>query len=142
MAEKIIVVKEKRRGCGCGTFIGLAVLAFFAFVWYEGNRPSSAPSAPEDPNVRSFDLPEFVELRFEKILKSQLNDPSSYEALSTRYAPTKKGRVYYHEFTAKNGFGGRMRSCCALLFSTNKAEAAWTYVAPDQMNELAEMLKE
>ncbi|MBS1775335.1 MAG: hypothetical protein JSS64_03540 [Bacteroidetes bacterium] len=45
-------------------------------------------------------------------IKQNLNDPNSFEHLETKFIDRKDTIAVVTEFTAKNAFGGRVRSTC------------------------------
>jgi hypothetical protein len=145
MADKVIVV-EKRRGCGCGSLLLIVALAFVAFFVYvvKDSQAPSTPSAPVDPNSpRTYpeDLgvagTSLVEIQFKKALRGWLRDPDSYKPNGgPRVADHPKGRAYFQDFTAKNGFGGPSRQVAGLVYATNRAETAWTFYSPDEVSDL------
>jgi len=45
-------------------------------------------------------------------IKSQLNDPDSYKNIATKFKDEGDSILVRTEFTAKNGFGGRLRYLC------------------------------
>lgn len=51
-------------------------------------------------------------------IKGNLNDPNSFEHLETRFIDKKDSIGVITEFTAKNAFGGRVRSTCVAQIDT------------------------
>lgn len=117
----------------------LKILIFIVFVWgFVANVPESkttetsesltqitavestatvtvVPTATPAPSKK-----ELIEKQFSvwdgshneltKMIKDSLNDPDSYEHLNTNYWDFEDHIVVKTEFTAKNGFGGRVRN--------------------------------
>lgn len=52
----------------------------------------------------------------EKLIKENLNDPDSYEHLKTNYWDMDSLIVVRTEYTAKNGFGGRVQGAVKARF--------------------------
>lgn len=114
--------------------------------WLQSKRlplPQASPSAQKlsnaDPTPRSFPdtVPGAVELQFKKCLRDYLRDPDSYRPHGApRFSDHPKGRAYFQDFTATNGFGGPARQFAGLLYSTNNNETAWTFYDPTQVEDL------
>ena len=76
----------------------------------EALRPTSTPKPPDV--TRCFSAWDGHHRKFTDLVKTNLNDPGSLEAIETKYStsPNAEGLHYvYMDFTAKNLFGGRVR---------------------------------
>lgn len=147
MADKVIVVKERRRGsCGCI----LCVLLSAGVVWliYSCHqdmertaaqiRAQEAALTPEQRAARAIEKPldDIIPLKFANALKPYLRNPDSYKPGSVRYHDHPRGYVYFHDYNAQNGFGGYAREVCGLLCETNTGQRVWTFYTHDQVDVL------
>ena len=140
MADKIIVVKEKRRGCGCSSAALLIFLFVGAMVFYFVNEyndldkevpRSQRVETPRDPT----EPPSMAELNMmiSKVVRKEFNDPGSYSAIDTRIARHPDGYLYIHEFRARNPFNALVKSEFGLLYKTNTS--SWVYCDHTQLPE-------
>lgn len=151
MSDRIIVVRERRRGFGC--LSSLVIVAAAGWLFYTliadviadaPERQRAARDAAERAAERAADpaiprpfpdsIPGTIEMQFRRTLRDRLLDPDSYRPHGApRAMPHPLGRLYIQDYTALNALGGPAREMSGLLFATNKAHAAWTYLAPDQL---------
>lgn len=138
MADKIIVVKEKKRGCGCAAlliflFVG-AMIFYFVNEYHELDKEvprSQRVETPRDPT----EPPSKAELdmMISKIVRKELNDPDSYSAIGTRVARHPNGYLFIHEFRARNQFNALVKNELGLLYETNTS--SWVYCDYSQLSE-------
>lgn len=147
MSDRIIVVRERRRGFGCLSSLVIVAAAGWLFYTLIADVIADAPEreraardaaeAAADPAIpRPFpdSIPGTIEMQFRRTLRDYLLDPDSYRPHGApRAIPHPLGRLYIQDYTALNALGGPAREMSGLLFATNKAHAAWTYLAPDQL---------
>ena len=110
---------DQKGGLGC---LGLIVLFLVLLIATpdSSEKTSGLPELKE--NVSAEELEEKIKgfhclsswdgnhSGLERLVRQELNDPSSLEVLVTRIAPVEEGKhQIIMEFTAKNVFGGRVR---------------------------------
>lgn len=66
----------------------------------------------------------------EALIRDQLNDPGSMETIETRISPVdaRGDHAILLEFTAKNAFGGRVRSIAAGVVDNSTCEATLSFI--------------
>lgn len=139
MAEKIIVVKEKRRGCGCGTLILFAALAVVAWIYYANEdaaryiRENSNRPVVEDHGPPSKVA---LEIKIDQAVRKFLNDPGSYSPIDTKAAYCKDGFIFIHQFRARNAFNAIVKDQFGLIYSTN--ECKWAYCSGSDLPAYAD----
>jgi len=77
-----------------------------------------------------------VALQFSGSLRKYLKDPDSYKPGEYRYHDHPRGYAYFHDYRAKNGFGGYAQEACALLCATNTGKRVWTFYSQDDVPAL------
>ena len=107
---------------GCAILIVLAIIIVFVFrscVGCGDDNNSNATQMTRQQRVEKlFSAWDGSQPSVEKWVKSQLNDPNSYEHIETTYRDFDSVISINTEFTAKNGFGGRVRSRCIAVIDT------------------------
>ena len=141
MADKIIVVREKRRGCGCGTLLLLAGLVIAIVIYTTPDKPRKA-EAPvrtqeEKKPIDRLAPPErsIVDAAIYLAVQKHLHNPGSYERIGTTAAYHKDGYFFIHEFRARNAFNALVRSEFGLLYTTN--DLKWSYCPGEQLPAMA-----
>lgn len=146
--QTVIVVKEKKSGVGCGCLFVLALAV--GIVWLVHScysdmeqtaammRAEEAAMTPEQKAAREIEKPmiENVHLLFSKAMRENLRDPDSYKPGSYRYHDHPRGYAYFHDYRAKNGFGGYNQEVCGLLCATNTGKRVWTFYNQDTVPDL------
>ena len=146
--QTVIVVKEKKSGVGCGCLFVLALAV--GIVWLMHScysdmeqtaariRAEEAAMTPEQKAAREIEKPmiENVHLLFSKAMRENLRDPDSYKPGSYRYHDHPRGYAYFHDYRAKNGFGGYNQEVCGLLCATNTGKRVWTFYNQDTVPDL------
>ena len=93
------------------SFVILVMLSF-AYGWFSGPAAPSAPPAPKACTVENFGTDAYIMAQFE--VKDRLNDPGSarFNLRPDQINVDTETCVFSirSEFSAKNGFGGRIRS--------------------------------
>ena len=147
MADKIIVV-EKKRGGGCGCLAILAMAAGVVWMMYSCHSDMQqtaaeirAHEAAKTPEQRAADaiakpMTDVVSLQFSRALKENLRDPDSYKPGAIRYHDHPNGFAYFHDYRAKNGFGGYTQEVCGFLCATNTGKRVWTFYNQDALPQL------
>ncbi|MBQ1344774.1 MAG: hypothetical protein IIY62_00285 [Kiritimatiellae bacterium] len=147
MADKIIVV-EKKRGGGCGCLVALALAAGVVWMMYSCHsdmqrtaaqiRAEEAAKTPEQRAAEAISKPldDLLPLKFSQALRQNLRDPDSYKPGSIRYHDHPNGYAYFHDYRARNGFGGYTQEVCGLLCATNTGKRAWTFYNQDALPQL------
>ena len=147
MADKIIVV-EKKRGGGCGCLVALALAAGVVWMMYSCHsdmqrtaaqfRAEEAAKTPEQRAAEAIAKPldDIIPLKFSQALRQNLKDPDSYKPGSIRYHDHPNGYAYFHDYRARNGFGGYTQEVCGLLCATNTGKRAWTFYNQDALPQL------
>lgn len=150
--QTIIVVKEKKSGCGGGCLLVLLLAGGLIALMYPGFKRASesadravaesrAREAAKTPEQRAADaiakpLDDILPLKFSQALRQSLRDPDSYKPGSYRYHDHPKGYAYFHDYRAKNGFGGYNQEVCGLLCATNTGKRVWTFYNQDAVPDL------
>jgi hypothetical protein len=141
--QTVIVVKEKKGGGGCGCLFMLALAAGICWLMFschsdmEQNkariRAEEAAKTPEQRAAEAVAKPpaDILPLKFSQSLKQYLRDPDSYKPGDIRYHDHPRGYAYFHDYRAKNGFGGYTQEVCGLLCATNTGERVWTFYGQD-----------
>ena len=149
MADKIIVVERKRHGCGC--FFMLALAALVVWVVYSCHsdmqktaaeiRAHEASLTPEQRAAEAIAKPNdlALNLQIRSSLRRFLKDPDSYKPGETRFHSHPNGYAYFHDYRAKNSFGGYTREVCGFLCATNTGRRVWTFYS---QADLPVLLKE
>lgn len=151
-SQTIIVVKEKKRGCGGGCLLVLLLAGGLIALIYPNMKSASEAAdradaerrareeamTPEQKAAREIEKPmiENVQLMFSKAMRENLRDPDSYKPGSYRYHDHPKGYAYFHDYRAKNGFGGYNQEVCGLLCATNTGKRVWTFYNQDAVADL------
>ena len=148
MADKIIVVKERRSGRGCSCLFALALAVGVVWLIYSCHsdmeqekariRAEEAAKTPEQRAAEAIAKPldDILPLKFSQSLKQYLRDPDSYKPGAIRYHDHPRGYAYFHDYRAKNGFGGYTQEACALLCATNTGKRVWTFYNQDAVPAL------
>ena len=146
--QTIIVVKEKKSGCGGGCLLALLLSGAVCWVMFScfqdqqqvaaEIREREASMTPAERAARDMAKPldEVVALNFDRALRKNLKDPDSYNPGSIRYHDHPQGYAYFHEYRAKNGFGGYVKEICGLLCATNSGKRVWTFYNQDAVTGL------
>lgn len=150
--QTVIVVKEKKSGCGGGCLLVLLLLGGLIALMYPSiksaseaadravaeSRAREAAMTPEQKAAREIEKPmiENVHLLFSKAMRENLRDPDSYKPGSYRYHDHPRGYAYFHDYRAKNGFGGYNQEVCGLLCATNTGKRVWTFYNQDTVPDL------
>lgn len=151
--EKIIVVRERRRGCGIFSLLILIAIIYggyrLAIDWksdldreterkiYELEHGSGVTI--DELIARECAPPTDAEVMaaFRDALKPRLHDPSSYKPADTRGPhPHPNGRAYVQSYRAKNRLGATVLERAGLLCATNLGRRVWTYYDSDQLSDL------
>ena len=147
MADKIIVVEKKRSG-GCGCLVALALAAGVVWVMHSCYsdmertaaeiRAEEAAKTPEQRAAEAISkpMPDILPLKFSQAMRKYLRDPDSYKPGDIRYHDHPQGYVYFHDFRARNGFGGYSQEVCGFLCATNTGKRVWTFYSPDTVPQL------
>lgn len=147
MADKIIVV-EKKRGGGCGCLLALALSAGIVWFMYSCHsdmqrtaseiRATEAAKTPEQRAAEAIAKPNSIALDFQisGTMKRYLKDPDSYKPGDIRYHDHPNGYAYFHDYRAKNSFGGYTQEVCGFLCATNTGKRVWTFYNQDALPQL------
>lgn len=151
-SQEIIIIKDKKRGCGGGCLLVLLIAGGLIALIYPNMKHASEAShlaaaerrareadmTPEQKAAREIEKPmiENVQLIFSNAMRENLRDPDSYKPGSYRYHDHPKGYAYFHDYRARNGFGGYNQEVCGLLCATNTGKRVWTFYNQDAVADL------
>jgi len=89
------------------------VICVFIFIGYLKSTPST-PLSPEQARKelidRGFSAWDGSHRKLEEFIKSQMNDPDSYEHVETRYGDRGDFLIVQTTFRGKNAFGGVVKN--------------------------------
>lgn len=150
--KTIIIVKEKKSGCGGGCLLLLLLVGGVVALVYPSVKRAGeiadraradleareAAMTPEEKSARKVAKPihDIVKLHFAQALRDNLREPDSYKPGSYRYHDHPQGYAYFHDYRAKNGFGGYTQEVCGMLCATNTGERVWTFYDRDALPDL------
>lgn len=146
--QTVIVVEEKKSSHGCGCLFALALAVGVVWLMFSCHsdmeqtkariRAEEAAKTPEQRAAEAIARPldDILPLKFAQSLKQYLRDPDSYKPGDIRYHDHPRGYAYFHDYRAKNGFGGYTQEVCGLLCATNTGKRVWTFYNPDAVPSL------
>ena len=101
-------------------------------------RAREAAKTPEEraADTISKPMPDILPLKFSQAMRKYLRDPDSYKPGDIRYHDHPNGFAYFHDYRAKNGFGGYTQEVCGFLCATNTGKRVWTFYNQDAVPQL------
>lgn len=105
-------IQNTKKGCNLLIFLALGGLLLLYFTC--NGEPDKPLTKEEQRTQKINDLLysngfNSVNIKLDTYIKQSLNDPNSYEQLGMTYIDRDSILIVTKEFTAKNGFGGRVR---------------------------------
>jgi hypothetical protein len=80
------------------------------FVWDDGGKIDRAPPSEQAKHQKlvksAFSSWDGSHIKLERLVKSNLKDPGSYEHIETKYADKETHLIVIMKYRAKNSFGG------------------------------------
>lgn len=135
--EKIIVVKEKRSGCG--SMLLVIILAFMgigAYIAMQKPEPASASvkSGPLLPGEKPLEQ-SLVDLQLMSAVRKNLDlkDPSSYRPGKTKVVRFRGGWMYVQPFKAANSFGVLTDGIFGIAHGT---DGKWTFYSAEDLTSV------
>lgn len=108
--------KETKAASPKDTLIGIVLLAVIVIAIYYGCSSSGSKEVAISPKEqrakqieKQFNAWDGSHIKLKEYIKENLNDPDSYENVKTLYFDMDSVIVVNQTYTAKNGFGGRVK---------------------------------
>lgn len=102
--------KEVKKGCLILIMMALIIMMLtYVTCESEPDKPLTKKELHEQNINKLFSAWDGSHINLSKKIKEALNDPESYEHIKTTYKDLDSILVISTTFTAKNGFGGRLK---------------------------------
>lgn len=151
--EKIIIVRERRHGCGIFSLLIVIALIYGGYrltlEWKSDLDRETERKIHELEHGSGVTIDELIAREcaaptadeimavFRNTLKDRLHDPASYKPVDTRGPhPHPLGRAYVQSYRAKNRLGATVLERAGLLCATNLGRRVWTYYDESQLSDL------